>query len=160
MVDVTAAKWYGKLQLPGIGQPQIFRGSIVEIYSEMLVAMKQSNARTSRSGEALQITIHFRNQPFVNNAEKEINEKQNQLEEVTQSLLAANPDIPMLSDEEEAAMYAQYPWMKDDEYQRFAYLNATQRNFEEALPGEYLELVRRLELKYPEHMKQRTLRTL
>lgn len=173
-MDMRTDKWFGQLQLSGIGAPILANGSITSILGTVITQLRTARPRSTTQGQ--EICLIIRDTPFSDSTVKSDSamaravEIQAMVTDSDSMLREPNPDEPVadycqyLRDQElpESAITsiaAQYyknldttqwdKWISDKRAIRFRLLNSNNDEFERALPAEYRELKSYVESTYP-----------
>lgn len=142
-MDVTKnTGFYGRVEVYGISQPELFEGTIQQIALGFINYLKVTQVRTGPNGKEIRLII---------SDQKLKAEKANSLDlddpEMQRLYSELTADAIQMSDEEIEALY--HPSARDPNYERFRYLQATQSNFLTA-PDEYEQLWKHFESLWPE----------
>lgn len=147
MVDVKINdKWYGRLEVYGVGQPKTFEGTIQRIVVEMVAQLQTSNVQRGPNGR--EILMILRDEPMVREKEGiDMVSHAAMAEMLEGAIVEGTPEY-----DEWLASLPGNPWVNDSMWPRYEYLSARQIHYESS-PEEYQQLWDYFEAKWPDHWR-------
>lgn len=182
-MDVRDPKWYGQLQIPGVGAPKNREGTIMKMLMDFIADIQEQNARNLSSTNK-QIVIRLDILPF--GKDKAGNTQADKLAEVMAGIddsnMTRNPNpdesyedyYQFLRDKglnhlsaayiagdwfDKPAMEDLENWMADEKAIRFRLLNGNKEVFDSAHPMEYEQLKHYVIHTFPQFAENITFRT-
>lgn len=142
MADISKDnEWYAELTLSGTAERVKLEGTIQQIVMGATIALRQANLRKDSNGNK-SWSLSAQNTPFASKAKIPDWMTPEMYDEWTR-------ESNKTTAEEEEQIYANRPeWEKDPEWWEFRRLQATQSNYDAAIPSQIRDLQDSLRLKY------------
>jgi hypothetical protein len=183
-MDLRNQEYHGQLSMTGVGEVNLFKGSITGIIGEIMRHLLQANARAQSDGTK-EIVIRIGNKPYA--ANKDANTRADFIAEVESGIDWSGAERTKPKDGEDFESYyarmmsecgmsdhsarfmacdwfdrAQDPelvnWLSDSKAIRFRELNSRDEAYAAAIPTEYPELLHHCLNNYPNMLTRLNLR--